>query len=391
MTDLIGTPGFDYLLVGTNGTTRVLGKGGGDWMEFVILNTEQFLLIETAAEAPFNHPYVVSDFITATFRYLIPFPVVRDSVDLTALGNNLKVTIASDLQQNSYLSVDLGKDGTQDSLIIFNNFNQTGTYAYNYGQLAFEQGVAVLGGDNLLLAPGAPGVTILGSDAGDGYLRGSAMADTIAGYGGIDRIDGFGGSDLLYGGQGADRFVISNAVANSTLAAPDYILDFQPGQDKLILPDAAPAGVFLSEFAGSTFVYLDYGFDNSADALVILAGVTGVGYSDVAFGFGGSELRFATPMADRFTFKDFNNDPDPESWAFLDAAGSTPLNRPDVIFDFQPGIDKIVEPDPDHTGTFISELNGSTYVYFDTGLDNVADALVILRGTVGITYGDVVF
>jgi fimbrial isopeptide formation D2 family protein/uncharacterized repeat protein (TIGR01451 family) len=66
--------------------------------------------------------------------------------------------------------------------------------------------------------------TLIG-DNGNNRLTGAAGDDSLAGGGGQDELYGGLGADILTGNAGADRFLYY-AFAESTLAAPDTLLDF---------------------------------------------------------------------------------------------------------------------------------------------------------------------
>jgi Ca2+-binding RTX toxin-like protein len=72
---------------------------------------------------------------------------------------------------------------------------------------------------------------VITGNSGNNVLAGLGGADVIDGGGGNDKINGGDGEDTLTGGPGNDTFVLA-AVADSTLAAPDIIMDFVHGQDK---------------------------------------------------------------------------------------------------------------------------------------------------------------
>jgi Ca2+-binding RTX toxin-like protein len=69
---------------------------------------------------------------------------------------------------------------------------------------------------------------------GNLILFGGAGIDTLIGGGGADLIYGGGGGDSLTGGAGADTFQY-RSTSDSTSAAPDRILDFEAGMDKIDL------------------------------------------------------------------------------------------------------------------------------------------------------------
>ncbi len=86
------------------------------------------------------------------------------------------------------------------------------------------------------------GQTLTGSDSanlilagsGNDVISGGGGADTIRGGGGDDVVTGGGGGDTIDVGSGADRIVYS-AAGDSTGPAPDLILGFESGIDKIDL------------------------------------------------------------------------------------------------------------------------------------------------------------
>lgn len=76
---------------------------------------------------------------------------------------------------------------------------------------------------------GGNGADRLIGGAGADMLAGNGGADILRGGSGKDTIIGGGGNDILYGGQDADRFVFHH------LDGIDRILDYQPGEDRLLL------------------------------------------------------------------------------------------------------------------------------------------------------------
>ena len=74
---------------------------------------------------------------------------------------------------------------------------------------------------------------LLGSGYGD-TLTGDANNNKLTGGGGDDVLIGGGGQDVLLGGVGADSFVF-NVKGDSTVSAPDIIVDFTTGQDHIDL------------------------------------------------------------------------------------------------------------------------------------------------------------
>ena len=140
----------------------------------------------------------------------------------------------------------------------------------------FQLGVtSAVQGSDLISAPGA------------GYLLvGDGGFNTLSGGAGADILIGGGGGDRLTGGAGADIFRYA-AASDSTVAAPDFILDFQSGVDKIDLRSAHSAsgndafGVMVVK--GDTLLFVDQNRDGVADMLIALQGFTGLQSSDILF------------------------------------------------------------------------------------------------------------
>lgn len=133
-------------------------------------------------------------------------------------------------------------------------------------------------------------------DNGANRLTGGAGNDTLSGGGGDDVLIGGDGQDVMSGGAGRDRFIFS-ALSDSTVAAPDTILDFSWFEgDRMDLSqiDANPilagnqafafvgTGAFLGGGQGSvryahdgldTMVLIDAGDGGAPDMAIRLAGL----------------------------------------------------------------------------------------------------------------------
>lgn len=160
---------------------------------------------------------------------------------------------------------------------------------------------------------GLASVKIVGSSAADtldftnvtltgiASISGGAGNDTIYGSSGADMIIGFTGADTLSGNGGADVFDY-NVVTHSRAVAPDVILDFQDGIDKIDL-----AGIDASTAANGNqaFSFIGEGeFTNRAGQLridtsdstktLVLGDTNGDGVADFAIELAGSHLLTAT-------------------------------------------------------------------------------------------------
>lgn len=104
----------------------------------------------------------------------------------------------------------------------------------------------------------AYGVTIENAVGGSGndLLVGNEAANTLNGRDGNDRLYGAGGADILWGGKGNDVFVYGNT-SESTRDAPDQIMDFVSGEDRVDVSGIRAALgnqplKFVSAFSGAS-------------------------------------------------------------------------------------------------------------------------------------------
>jgi VCBS repeat-containing protein len=88
--------------------------------------------------------------------------------------------------------------------------------------------------DGAFRIQGGAGADILASGAKNDLLQGGAGDDQLYGLGGNDALIGGLGTDLLRGGAGRDTFRF-DSVEDSTVAAPDTVVDFNKGFDKIDL------------------------------------------------------------------------------------------------------------------------------------------------------------
>jgi hypothetical protein len=86
--------------------------------------------------------------------------------------------------------------------------------------------------------PPPPSGLLVEGGAGADNLRGGAGADTLLGGDAEDDLQGFGGNDVLAGGRGHDGLTLG-AGADTVLYArgdgPDWVVDFEPGTDHLVV------------------------------------------------------------------------------------------------------------------------------------------------------------
>ena len=136
----------------------------------------------------------------------------------------------------------------------------------------------------------------------DNTIVGGTGNDTLIGGSGNDMLQGGAGADMLSGGIGADKFTFA-ALADSTVAAPDTILDFSTAaMDKidlhLIDANASLAGDQAFSFigtnafsgvagqlryaasGGNTLISGDVNGDKVADFSILVSGAHAFGASD---------------------------------------------------------------------------------------------------------------
>lgn len=160
------------------------------------------------------------------------------------------------------------------------------------------------------LAAGIENLILLGAGAIGGtgntlnnVVVGNSAGNAIAGGGGNDTLDGKGGADTLTGGDGMDRFVFS-----ALTDAPDTIVDFTTGVDKIVISAGAFGGGLVAGGAvdlqidendipqpiGPNGQFLLYEFaellvwdanGDEADGQTTIATLTGAGFTLVATDF----------------------------------------------------------------------------------------------------------
>lgn len=118
------------------------------------------------------------------------------------------------------------------------------------------------GGDGRDVLFGGAGDDSLSGGAGDDRLLGGAGNDLVLGGSGDDRLSGRDGDDVLEGGAGNDRLNAGNGADQFVFGVDDgndVILDFRPGEDKLVLKGADGTFDDLSIEAGANQTLLTWG------------------------------------------------------------------------------------------------------------------------------------
>ncbi|KAF2391807.1 serralysin family metalloprotease [Pseudomonas frederiksbergensis] len=136
-------------------------------------------------------------------------------------------------------------DGGGYDTLDFSGFSQNQKINLNEGSFSDVGGLV----GNVSIAHGVIVENAVGGSGND-LLIGNAVANSLEGGAGNDILYGAGGGDSLWGGAGADTFVFG-AASDSTMTAPDWIMDFTSGQDKIDLSGIAE---FASGAATLNFV-----------------------------------------------------------------------------------------------------------------------------------------
>ncbi|RJL06167.1 hypothetical protein D3P06_04475 [Paracoccus aestuarii] len=151
----------------------------------------------------------------------------------------------------------------------------------------------IFGGEGNDVLFGGHGRDRLEGGAGNDILRGQQGNDRLMGQGGNDTLIGGLGSDTMTGGLGADVFRFLTA-ADSTMANPDLITDFRPGEDLLDFRalNLSYAGTGAHTGArslrwdhdgGQTRILVDVNGDQRPDMMVRLAGRLDLDADDFIF------------------------------------------------------------------------------------------------------------
>ncbi len=140
-------------------------------------------------------------------------------------------------------------DGGGNDTLDFSGFTQNQKINLNQG--SFSDVGCLVG--NVSIAQGVTVEAALGGSGND-LLIGNAVANLLEGGAGNDILYGGGGGDTLWGGAGADTFVFG-AASDTHYNAPDWIMDFTSGQDKIYLSGLAQfasGGAMLNFVSGFT-------------------------------------------------------------------------------------------------------------------------------------------
>lgn len=180
-------------------------------------------------------------------------------------------------------------DGGGNDTLDFSGFSQNQKINLNEGSFSDVGGLV----GNVSIAYGVTVENAIGGSGND-LLIGNSAANELIGGAGNDIIYGGGGGDTLWGGEGVDTFVFG-AASDSTMTAPDWIMDFISGLDKIDLSGIAGFATgaatlnFVSGFTGHAgdAILTYFGQTNQTSLMIDL---TGQGSVDFAVGVVGQAV-----------------------------------------------------------------------------------------------------
>ena len=294
--EIVGGAGADTLhatdagsvVIGGDGDDQLYGRGGADTLSGQEGNDlldggagadtmvggpgDDVYLVDNASDVVWENPAEGADTVYASVSYRLAarsfVEVLRTNDDSgTATINLTGNTSKNAIYGNAGDNVLDGGVNTEDPLTYIpgeidrlTGFGGNDTYLVKGGDIIVE---AVGGGIDAVLArasyvlnagaeietiavaaqpdPYAGPVNLTGNEFGQA-LVGNADVNILDGRGGNDTLTGGGGADVLSGGTGADTFVYLQA-SDSPDAAPDRILGFQTGVDKIDLSALVPSAI----------------------------------------------------------------------------------------------------------------------------------------------------
>jgi len=289
---LLGASGNDYLdgaagddiLEGGSGRDRLTGGEGADLFRFTAIGDSY---------------YTASSSIT---DLVVDFEARQDRIDLAGLGfsglgdgyNGTLAVLANSDGSRTYLkSYEADADGRRFVLAL--EGNQTG----------------LLNADNVIFARRA-----LAGGEGNDTLLGTSAAETLDGAGGGDSLAGGGGNDLLNGGAGADN--LSGGRGRDHLAGGE-------GADVFSVESLTDS----YRTASDSFSDLIADFDPAKDRLDL----SGLGFSGLGDGHGGTLLLWLDSASNRTYLKNFDEDADGRRFEIALEGDFSSLGEQQLILD----------------------------------------------------------
>lgn len=279
-------------------------------------------------------------------------------------GNDLLVGDAGSDTINGGADNDTLDGGTGGDTLNGGTGNDTASYVYAPAAVLVNLGIS-----------GPQNTGGSGSDALSGIenLAGSSFDDTLIGDGGDNILAGGDGNDVLEGGAGIDTLIGGNGIDTASYAFATAGVSVSLAIQDAFQNTASAGSDFLSgieNLAGSA-----HGDILNGNAGVnIIAGGAG---ADIIRGGGGGDVLVGGAGGDYFA---------------LAAASDSTLAAPDIITDFEIGVDKIdfrFIRTSAADSVSISTASGFTLVTLDLGGNGTPDVRVLLSGAPAITAADI--
>jgi serralysin len=273
------------VLDGGLGIDRLTGGGGNDY------------LYVTAGDSVVELAGGGFDNVWARTSYTLN---AGAAVELLSTADNAG-TAAINLTGNEFAQVIVGNAGANrldggGGADIFAGFGGDDVYLVDADDVVRED--ANGGYDNVaarasftLGAGAAVEVLSTADNAGTGAinLTGNEFGNILVGNAGANVLNGGLGADRLAGFGGADSFAFTTAIGGGNV---DVIADFAHGTDKILLDDAAFAGLGLGALGANAFVAGGAALD--ADDRILYNQATGQLFFDADGAGGGAATLFAT-------------------------------------------------------------------------------------------------
>ena len=245
--------GGDDLLVANEAANVLDGRGGSDTASFV--TSTKGLYISMATGKAGNDTLIsIENVIGSTKDDYITGDagnnVINGGGGRDLMNGGAGIDTVSYATDTAAVRIELtsGQGGLGAAGDVMNNFENAIGSAFN--DIVNGSAVAnrLLGGAGNDVIQGLDGNDYLQGDDGRDALFGGNGNDTLLGGAGDDFLIGGAGDDALRGGTGRDTFLFAAA------SGSDRLVDFDPGQDKIVLTSAASLAVPRGDFDVTTFL-----------------------------------------------------------------------------------------------------------------------------------------
>ncbi|MEH3038233.1 MAG: calcium-binding protein [Sphingomonas adhaesiva] len=283
--------GGDDLLIANEAANVLDGRGGNDTASFVTSSKGLYISMSTG-KAGYDTLIGIENIIGSTKDDYITGDagnnVINGGGGRDLMNGGAGIDTVSYATDTAAVRIELanGRGGLGATGDIMNNFENAIGTAFN--DIVNGSAVAnrLVGGAGNDVMQGLDGNDYLQGDEGSDALFGGNGNDSLLGGAGDDFLIGGAGDDSLRGGLGRDTFLFAPA------SGSDRLVDFDPGQDKIVLTSASSLAVpggdfdvtaFLGGLAalkgnGQTARFADYdgNGDGTADAVRVTTASGGI-------------------------------------------------------------------------------------------------------------------